>query len=105
MKTFKTYLFFSGYDEGTPYLIDTIFYENAWWLVASWIESNNKSEKIPERLVQLTGLRYQEVHEGNHRFVLNNSIPKSVFDGKEQEGYVVANYPVLSHIQASSSSH
>lgn len=105
MEVFKTYLFFSGHDEGHPYLVDTIFYEKQWWLVASWIEAQNKSEKIPERLVRLTGLRYQEVDGKEYRFLLNNAIPKSVFDGKEQEGYVIANYPVLEHIQGPKSVH
>lgn len=102
---FKTYLFFSGYDEGRPYLVDTIFYKNEWWLVSSWLESNDKKQKIPERLVRLTGLRFQEVDDERYRFLLNNAIPKSVFDGKKQDGYVIASYPVLDDIHVSGSVH
>lgn len=95
MEIFKTFLFFSGFDEGNSYLVDTIFYKNAWWLVSTWIESNDKKEKIPERLIRLSGLRYQEVEGEKYRFLLNNAIPKSVFDGVQQEDYVIEYYPVL----------
>lgn len=106
MEIFKTCITFIGYDEGYFFLADTIFYENQWWLVPTWLEANNKSEKIPERLVRLTGLRYQEVDGMPYRFLLNIAIPKSVFDGEEEEeGYVVANYPVLEHIHTSKSVH
>lgn len=105
MEIFKTHLFFSGHDEVHPYLVDTIFYKNEWWLVSSWIESNDKTEKIPERLVRLSGLRYQEVVGKEYRFLLNNAIPKSVFDGKKQEGYVISSYPVLEEIRGSKSVH
>jgi hypothetical protein len=39
MDIFKTYLFFAGHDEGNSYLVDTIFYDEEWWLVASWLEN------------------------------------------------------------------
>jgi hypothetical protein len=105
VEIFKTQLFFEGYDEGHSYLVDTIFFENQWWLVATWLSSNTKSEKIPERLIRLSGLRYQEVDGKPYRFLLTNAIPKSVFDGREQEGYVIADYPVLESIQGSSTAH
>jgi hypothetical protein len=55
--------------------------------------------------IWVSGLRYQEVADKPYRFLLNNAIPKSVFDGKEQEGYVIADYPVLESIQGSSTAH
>ena len=99
MEVFKTYLFISGHEDGHPFLIDTIFYENEWWLVSSWLYHDARKEQIPERLVQLTGLQYQEVNLPDHRFLLNNSMPKSVLDGIPQDGYVLANYPALLHTQ------
>lgn len=93
MDIFKTYLFFSGYDEGNSYLVDTIFYNEEWWLVASWLENKSTGEKIPDRLVRLTGLRYQEVNDQRHRFLLNNAIRKSVMDGNPQEGFIIRQYP------------
>jgi hypothetical protein len=50
-------------------------------------------DKIPDRLVRLTGLRYQEVDDQRFRFLLNNAIPKSVMDGNPKEGYVIRQYP------------
>jgi len=106
MEVFKTYLFFSGHDEGHPYLIDTIQHEGAWWLVASWLQSNATAEKIPERLVRLTGLRFQEVENQPYRFFLNNALPKSVLDGKPQDGYVIAVHPAaLANSQGPKSVH
>src|ERR1035437_8378938 len=100
MEVFKTYLFFEGFDEGNPYLIDTIFHEGAWWLVASWIAQYATRERAPERLVRLTGLHFEEVHGKPYRYLLNNSVPKSVFDGQAQAGYVVATNPVFSRSPA-----
>jgi hypothetical protein len=104
-KVFKTYLFFSDHDQGHPYLIDTIEHEGALWLVGSWIESHATGKRTPGRLVRLTGLPYQEVEGEAYRFLLNNSIPKAVLDGKEQGEYVVATHPALAHIPGPDSRH
>lgn len=92
MDVFKTYLFFAGYDEGHPYLIDTISLGGQWWLVGSWLEPHAAGEKIPERLVRLTGLRFQEVEGRPYRFLLNNTLPKRLLEGEEVDGYVTAPY-------------
>lgn len=106
MEVFKTYLFFSGHDEGHPYLIDTISHQGAWWLVVSWLQSNATAGKIPEKLVRLEGLQFQEVENQPYRFLLNNALPKSVLDGTPQDGYVLAVHPdSLSQTQAHSSIH
>lgn len=95
MKVVKTYLFFEGFEEGVPHLIDTIFVAGAWWLVGSWLVANATGERVPERLVRLTGLRHERASGQRWRFVLNNSLPKSVLDGEARSGYVVANYQAL----------
>lgn len=106
MKVFKTYLFFAGHDEGHPYLVDAIEHEGGWWLVASWLKSHATQEKIPERLVRLTGLPHREVEGLPYRFVLSNAIPKDVFDGTAQDGYVLATHPAaISHTQGPRSFH
>lgn len=102
MEVFKTYLFFEGFDEGSPYLIDTIFVAGAWWLVGSWLAANATGERVPERLVRLTGLAHEEVVGQRHRFLLHNSLPKSVLDGQARSGYVVASYQALAHSPAPS---
>lgn len=99
MEVEKTILFFSDSDDGYVYLIDTIFWQGQWWLVARWLQSNDTGERVPERLVRLTGLSYQDEPGGPARFVLNGGIPKAVLDGEEREGYVVATYPLLAHSQ------
>ena len=99
MDIFKTRLFFEGHDEGHSFLVETISISGQWWLVSSWLVSNTTGERVPERLVRLSGLRFEEVNEPKYRFLLNNSIPKSVFDGKAQEGYVIATYQALSQSQ------
>jgi len=96
MDIFKTFLWFVGYDEDHSYLVDTIFHEGHWWLVASWLQHHATGERIPERIVRMDGVfvRFQEVNEPRYRFLLNNAMPKSVFDGKAQDGYVVATHPL-----------
>lgn len=101
MEVFKTYLFIDGHDEGYPYLIDTIFYKGEWWLVSSWLYNDSATQQIPERLVRLTGLEFEDISGHQYRFLLKNSIPKSVLDGKPQNGYVVSMYPALLHTQVS----
>ena len=99
MEVFKTYLFFEGYDENHSYLIDTIQYEGQWWLVGSWFQSHLTDDRVPERLVRLSGLRYQEVQGQPYRFFLNNALPKALLDGQEQPGYVITLYPAVLRTQ------
>lgn len=106
METFKTMLFFSDFEEGTPRFYPTIWYENAWWIVGTWLESLDKKAAMPEILVRLTGLPHQEVNLLDCRFVLTNSIPKSVLCGKAQDGYTIAYHPAaIAHTQGPRSIH
>jgi hypothetical protein len=95
MEVFKTYLFFEGFDEGHPHLVETIFHEGAWWLVGSWLQHHATQTRVPERIVRLTGLQFEEVQGQPYRFLLNNGLPKPVLDGEARAGYVVAMYPGL----------
>ena len=51
MDVCKTFAFISDTDEVSPHLIDTIFYEDRWWLVGTWLESRATGDRVPERLV------------------------------------------------------
>lgn len=99
MEFFKTVITFSGFDEGFLQRCDTIWYKDAWWLVATAFEDPATGHKIPDRLVRLTGLPYQEVNEPEYRFFLGTAIPISVFEGQIGEGYVIEHYPALADIQ------
>lgn len=99
MEVFKTLLFFEGFDEGHAYHVPTIEHDGAWWLVGSWLEHHATQTRVPERIVRLTGLLFQEVRGHPYRFVLNNPLPKSVLDGEELPGYVVAMYPGLDQMK------
>lgn len=96
MDVWKTYAFFSDHDQGFAQLLDTIAANGQLWIVGSWLQSNATGERIPEKLVLLDALPHQEAPPGKpYRFVLSNSLPRSVLQGKAQPGYVVATYQAL----------
>jgi len=96
LQVFKTHMFFADHDHGHAYLIDTIFLQGKWWLVASWLQSHATGERVPERLILLDGLPFGEVENQQHYcFFLERLIPKRVFDGEVLPGYVVATYQAL----------
>ena len=87
MQVFKTYAF----TENDPYpiLIDTFFDEGAWWLIASWMANHESGVRVPERLVRLSSLPFEEVKGKPYRFLLGKVLPRSVLDGKPQVGFIV----------------
>ena len=98
MDTVKTLITFSGFDEGYFHLVDTVWHDGAWWLVATKLKDPSTGHEVPERIVRLTGLRYQEAQGQPYRFVLNSAVPISVFEGTPHDKYVVAYFPALSDI-------
>ena len=86
-EVFKTYAF----TENDPYpiLIDTFFDEGAWWLIASWMANRESGVRVPERLVQLSSLPFEEVKGKPFRFLIGKVLPRSVLDGKPQVGFIV----------------
>jgi hypothetical protein len=103
----KTMVSFSGHDEGSFHLMDTIWHDGHWWLVASWLASNDTGMRTPERIIRMDGVfvKFQEVQNQEYRFLLNNALPISVVDGKTQDGYVVAIHPAAANIQGPKSVH
>ena len=104
MDVCKTFAFFSDHEQGSPHLIDTIFYEDRWWLVGTWLESNATGDRVPEMLVLLDTFRHREIEGKPYRFALKPAIPRSVLRGEAREGYVVATYQVLDDTQGSTDS-
>lgn len=96
-KILKTLAFFSDIKNGIIYRVDTIEYKGTYWLVPGWLDNPAGGWRIPERIIRLDILPYQESPGGPADFVLNSGIPKSVFDGQiqpEQEGqYIVIERP------------
>ena len=105
MNIFKTMAFIG--EDSSPSLLGAIYYQDRWWIVATWLQSHATGERIPERLVQMDGvvLRFQEVRDPAYRcFLANNALPTGVLDGTDTGRYVIATYPALAHIPALSSS-
>ena len=96
-KVLKTLLFFSEDEKGIIYRIDTIEYVGKIWLVPGWIDNPKEGWRIPERIICLNILSYEETPGGSADFLLNGGIPKSVFEGKilpeYQNQYIVIEKP------------
>lgn len=75
---------------------DTILWHGEYWLVPEWLEDENKGKRQPVRIILLDNLPHQESRlESGHHFVLNEPIPKRVFDGQapSEKPYRVINFP------------
>ena len=106
METFVAMVYLGAQD--TPKFLDAIWHEGHWWLVASWLENPTTGHRIPERIIQMDGrvLRFQDDPTPGWRFLVNNAIPISVFDGTPQDGYIVAIHPAaILNTQGSPSIH
>lgn len=78
-------------DEGL-FLCDTIEYEGHLWLVPQWIDGNpTKGYSKPVRIIRLTSLSYSQGIAGISDYVLNDPIPKSVW----QQGVVPQELKIL----------
>jgi hypothetical protein len=96
MKIFKTAVYFSDCQESKIYRVDTIEYEGMFWLVPEWNDFPEAGVTMPDRIICLDGLVHQETSpDAAVQFVLNNGIPRSVYDGQIPIGdkYVVIKNP------------
>jgi hypothetical protein len=92
MKILKTMMFFSDCDEGTIYKVDTIEYQGKRWLVPEWLDNAREGWRSPARIICIDLLKHQNSPGGPADFVLNDGIPKAVFDGQippQSEGFYV----------------
>lgn len=62
--------------------VDTIEYEGKFWLVPNWLDSRDEGWTMPERIVLLDTLPHKRIECGNPDFLVEYSIPKSVFFGQ-----------------------
>jgi hypothetical protein len=73
-------------ENGSFQKVDTINYDNNWWLVPEWYDNKSKGWIMPKRIIQLDSLPHQVIDSGNPvDFVLDNPMPKDVFDGKTKK--------------------
>jgi len=110
MKIFKSLIFFSGENDGHVYKCDTIEYRGNLWLVPSWIENNETGESKPERIINIKNVRYQTMDtDGDYHLVLNEPIPKDIFDGKDKAKtnikFEVVDHPDISYSHKSDIYH
>ena len=72
-------------DHGQFRLIDTIDYENNWWLVFDWIDNITQKWSKPKRIVKLNSLSYIKMDDGlPYDFTLNGEVSISLFSAPIQ---------------------
>jgi hypothetical protein len=70
---------------GSLHMADTIRYEDGLWIVLSRSEPQAEGLIMPSRIIRIDKLRHQSMAAGNHYgvdFVLNDPLPKGLFDGQ-----------------------
>ncbi len=64
-------------------ICDTIRYEDKLWLVPLWLENKVEGLKMPARIIRIDTRNYRKLPVGSSYgadFVLNDSLPKSLFN-------------------------
>lgn len=83
-------------EEGYVHIFDAIEYERRIWLVPSWLEAQDGTHRLPERIVGLPHQSAQETGPGSaERYTLRAPVPKSVLDGtvSPRSAYIVVELP------------
>lgn len=94
---YRTLILLEG--SSAPDICDTIFFQEQYWLVGTWLDLPDKSGKKPERIVCLSTLSHKKSSgkNGYDFLLLGDPIPKSAFDlhipPQEVTGYVVHDLP------------
>ena len=82
MKILKALVFFTDDNSGSLFTCDAIHREGKNWLIPKWLGTGDTPKAFPERFICIDNLRHQKIDNPNpHHFVLNEGIPKCVFDG------------------------
>ena len=95
MKIAKAYVVI----DGGLYKVDVIEFEGRFWLVPEWLDMPAQGVSMPRRIVSLETIPHQRIEGGNPEFVVNDPVPKAVFEGRSQsEGgqlFVVRELPEI----------
>ncbi len=79
MKILKTWMVL----DNEHHIVDTIEHEGKFWLVPGWLDRRDEGWSTPERIILLDVLPHKQIASGNPAdFVVEYSIPKTVFDGQ-----------------------
>lgn len=79
MKIFKTMIFHEG--EPSVYAVDTIKYQDAFWLVTEWRDTPSERKKQPARIIRMDSEWLHTIPEGGPAdFELERPMPRAVFD-------------------------
>ena len=82
MKIYKTLISFTDAHLGKIMRCDTIELDDNFWLVPEWRENTDTGKMKAARIILLSSLPHQKADAGIFGdFVLNEPIPKCVFDG------------------------
>ena len=87
MKIYKTLTFFTDVADGIIWKCDTIEYKGHFWLVPNWLEAPALGKMRPVRIVLLDLFQKQDLRnetDPQADFVMNQGIPKAVFEGQIQ---------------------
>ena len=94
MKILKTMVTIDGMIES----MDTIEHEGSFWLVPEWLDLPARGISMPRRIVSLATLRHERTN-GNPDFVVNDPVPRFVFDGEVpsqiKHMYIVRDLPEI----------
>ncbi len=104
MKTLKTLLTFSDYNQGVVLHCETVEFQDKFWIIPEWKQNNSKNKMRPDRLICLDDLCHQRILSGFPAdFVLSEPIPRCIFAGEIPSGkgiHVLENPDLLDTIMA-----
>lgn len=75
-------MFFSDVPDGKLYKVDTIEHQGKMWIVSEWLDNPLAGLRKPTRIILLDLLPHQKSSGGPADFVLNDGMPKYIFDGQ-----------------------
>jgi len=95
MQIFKTAVPIVG--SSKVFLMDTICWQEQYWLVPVWIEHPDEEKMQPERIILLDSLLHEKTDDPLIDFVLRKPIPKDVLDGLDplQTAFPIVEVPEI----------
>ena len=83
LKISKAYVVIAEADgKHAIYYADVIDYEGKFWLVPQWIDMPAQKSTTPLRIVSLETMKYHHLPGRKPEFVVQNPVPRYVFDGQ-----------------------